>query len=1844
MKTLQLLCIALPILFFSSVANAQLSGKYVIKPGGNYSTLKEAADAYNSQGVNGNVTFSIEDDLTETGTSEFSGTAPNSMFYTLTITTDGVQRTINGNIAGPLIQFKGANNITIDGGVAVNTSSIDMGINNTKLVFKNTNTTGSACVLSVVKDGVTDGKNVFIKNASFCTDILLPNGSAGIKLDATASVVEISGCYFSKAAAGIKMNNVFSGKYTKNVVRDVGRYGICDTVNVAGAMNLQVDDNDIQRVYHSTSETGITSANQATVSAIAILSRKGTGNIWIRNNTLHDVNNEASGSNEYIWSCGIWTEFGGTDSISGNKISKLRNTKGSYVRGIIPRSFLSGSIDVRDCEVRDLKGSAQVNGIYPQRWAQTCASYTVEHNVVDMIESTGTSGNQYVAGIVAHGTLGKVLSNTVSNVKSNNWQAFGIQTQADTDADQGNPTLVANNMIHSIKAKYAYGMRCTETMPKLIVAHNTICMMNNDVPDAWNSNIQYGNYNVSKSLFNEYIFKNNILINKNNSYEAGSYLFYDYTGIRYATITDFENNHPVFADNRYDSDLTSLMRVNYSNTNKVYTTLPDWTASAGDNSTILPITLVSATDLHLSGASKSDLALGVPFLAGLIEEDFDGDLRYNCEHAAGADNYDIESFEVTSLSVDNSCCNKTIFTATVINGSGNYQYSIDNGLTWMPVSKVLDASNLQITVSPRLPEGTSTLYIKDGSGCVFNYDYTVTTAPVLVATISGATEGCSGKEYIFTSNGTRDDIDYVWTVTNGTVVWGQGTNEVGVTFTKSGTVTVKYKSLAGCESTEATFDVLIQQLPQVSFMSVFAVCSGSTLEPWLYPKLKAGGDVPITRYFWTLDGMEINPYTYKTTNADNGKALRYNLSTAYCGVVSSTPIAITVKSKPTIIETLGLPDTLCLGSQVNATVKAVHDGDQPLSYQWMLNGAEIGNADNLTYTPVLADHGRVVTVNASNECGTATTQHAVIISGNQTIPSNNSLAQTIDLPNGYFTRPLDAANAEQMQLPDKYWENTNYIFYTLDNSYTDGSEIWLNRTSVTDQWVLSSPGIGYKFKVWYANTNAYTNLHTRPIQNTTIVMDEGTYMFNLPAGGDGQIIQAWDSGVKIFGLKNVIFQSTVGGAAVAQAFRIAGSSNNVVENVTIDGGGNTFTDYAFIISEENSPSFRIDYLTMKDITVRNAVSKAAYSNRSIVVFIGMNGRGTGPGTKTQMSYARIHNLTIEETCKTTGTPSLGGLNGAVQLYGASNLYFKNLDVRYIPSLVTENPLQMTIGSTLTSPSRNIVFDGLTMSADSITVQRFIPHDLAFSDDYRYVRYQLGYLTTYYTQKLFKTMPGYYNNTNIVYDKQDGYWIIPSDGSTSARLNSLRDFYTNYKSNNNNSLLGAPMPNIKLVANVSGEIGNGFTVPDFGIDAQVNIVAVKNATDPASQDTKVVFNPISKISFNATGASKVNLYNIDFDQKAKYTLPTIQDSVANSKAGNFYNCIFSSYGDGEQLKINIANAPFTFADEAACVQFDLKDLTLVSGDTTGLTLKYYDMNDVELQSTTVFPSTSMTSYKVVGAHSKGCSYTTTVKIIRNCRVPKIKKDLDDAVICLNGSHTWIIEAEGDNLTYEWYKGEKRILGENSPIITISDADFNDYDRYYVVVRSDYNGFKSSVQSKKVRLWVADYLPEHLKLAEYPNPATVGKTYHLKVDGYIDVTKYSWSYSKDGVIFSPAVTLYNDNETWATFGTLSAGTGILKVTMEHPCGTRELTQTITVNYPTGVEDLTAAVVTVYPNPTSGILKVSGTADNQIIRVADITGSLKGNYKTQEGTTLIDLTGYAKGTYLVQYNGKIYKIIKK
>ena len=71
-----------------------------------------------------------------------------------------------------------------------------------------------------------------------------------------------------------------------------------------------------------------------------------------------------------------------------------------------------------------------------------------------------------------------------------------------------------------------------------------------------------------------------------------------------------------------------------------------------------------------------------------------------------------------------------------------------------------------------------------------------------------------------------------------------------------------------------------------------------------------------------------------------------------------------------------------------------------------------------------------------------------------------------------------------------------------------------------------------------------------------------------------------------------------------------------------------------------------------------------------------------------------------------------------------------------------------------------------------------------------------------------------------------------------------------------------------------------------------------------------------------------------------------------------------------------------------------------------------------------------------------------------------------------------------------------------------------------------------------------------------------------------------------------------------------------------------------------------ITVSPNPVNGILKISGLEKNaEKIEVISLTGS---SVRTVQNTSQVDMTGVAKGTYLVKVTTSegvtTQKVIKK
>ncbi len=674
-----------------------LNGTYTVKSdgSGDFTTLSELADQYNTCGLSGNTIIKIASDITETDVVKFLGSAPNADKYTLTITSDGQQRTVSGAVSGNLILFSDVQNITVDGGVPADSVQIKGGINNTKLIFQNTYTSGTNNTLHVI-----EAKNLKIKNTTFKA-----TSGRGIYVESITDInpTEISGCYVTLCDAGIYAWNCKNLKIADNVLLGITRIPIYFLVDNGSQVNCEIINNTAK-----VQGTGI----QTTMYGIYCNTATSTGNILIDGNVINGLSNAGTTTSSPLYGCII--KFSGNATIINNKILNLidnnLNYSGGALYGIYAELYNSAKLNVNNCQVQNLKGSFEVAGIYVQK-RNPNASYAINNCRIDNIHTD--SQNELVSvststiGIRVDGS-GSINANSISNVDNNNGLttsfSAGIFTQIKNAGQDLGVAYVTNNMVGftTPSNNSMYGIYADVSLNNQNIFHNTISLSNGVSGNNLIANI----YFTSNSSGNLQI-KNNLLVNQTNNSPA-SYL--------YSTPSAL-NGGIAFSDNRYLNTTSKFAKVSGSS----YTQLSDWNlllnSYGGDNSTIInSINFVSDVDLHLSGVSATDNKLYVPLLKN-VYQDYDNEYRLSCSNSAGADTYASTSVVKVDIPLDCELSERAIF-VTLDSFSASYTYSIDDSDTFNAVNSIEKKSTGDsILIITKISNGNHVLALKNNDNC-----------------------------------------------------------------------------------------------------------------------------------------------------------------------------------------------------------------------------------------------------------------------------------------------------------------------------------------------------------------------------------------------------------------------------------------------------------------------------------------------------------------------------------------------------------------------------------------------------------------------------------------------------------------------------------------------------------------------------------------------------------------------------------------------------------------------------------------------------------------------------------------------------------------------------------------------------------------------------------------------------------------------------------------------------------------------------------------------------------------------------------------------------------------------
>lgn len=327
------------------------------------------------------------------------------------------------------------------------------------------------------------------------------------------------------------------------------------------------------------------------------------------------------------------------------------------------------------------------------------------------------------------------------------------------------------------------------------------------------------------------------------------------------------------------------------------------------------------------------------------------------------------------------------FTATATNAGGtpSYQWKL-NGNNVGGNSNTYSSSALVSTDVVSCVVTSSSTCASPNTATSNNITMTVNanTAPtVTIATTNNNV--CAGASVVFTStitNGGSIPV-YQWKVNGGNA----GTNSSSFSSTSlanNSIVTCVLTSNAQCVTpTTATSNAITVTVNSVVAPSVSVSASSSTVcagTPVTFTATPTnGGSVPA--YQWKLNGGNVgtNSNTYTTSSLANNDAVSCVLtSNATCAsplTATSNTVNMTVNANVTPTVSISASSTnICSGASVTFTATPTNGGASP-SYQWKLNGSNVGTGSN-TYTSTSFANNDVVTCVLTSNATCASTSTA----------------------------------------------------------------------------------------------------------------------------------------------------------------------------------------------------------------------------------------------------------------------------------------------------------------------------------------------------------------------------------------------------------------------------------------------------------------------------------------------------------------------------------------------------------------------------------------------------------------------------------------------------------------------------------------------------------------------------------------------------------------------------------------------------------------------------------------------------------------------------------------------------
>jgi hypothetical protein len=299
----------------------------------------------------------------------------------------------------------------------------------------------------------------------------------------------------------------------------------------------------------------------------------------------------------------------------------------------------------------------------------------------------------------------------------------------------------------------------------------------------------------------------------------------------------------------------------------------------------------------------------------------------------------------------------------------------------------------------------------------FTINAAVTATNSITANPAGAI--CAGTSVTFSSNITNGGASpgFQWQVNGSNVSGATASSFTSTTLANGDNVTLVLTSNAACVTNSPVTSNAISMtvnpnLPvsvSISSNPSGAICSGSAVNFTATPT--NGGTTPA--FQWSVNGSAVIGATASTFNSStlgNNDVVTVTLqSTASCAAGSpATSNAITMQVNTTLTASVSISassNPVCSGQAVTFTASPTNGGSAP-SYQWTLNGTNVGTSATFTSSSLANNDIIGLTMTSNDPCVTVTTVNAqplVITVVNNVTPSVNIVAATNPICAGNVT-------------------------------------------------------------------------------------------------------------------------------------------------------------------------------------------------------------------------------------------------------------------------------------------------------------------------------------------------------------------------------------------------------------------------------------------------------------------------------------------------------------------------------------------------------------------------------------------------------------------------------------------------------------------------------------------------------------------------------------------------------------------------------------------------------------------------------------------------------------------------